>query len=235
MAAGALCEVLGGTIQQVEKSLPPSLKSAVTQQLVDQINNITSDPLVAEQIRENFLSYSTVLREGRFKAEDYLNAVAYVSYKLMGMSNQDAWFRTFPQRYQALVAKGTSSKDIAAHVSMYAKGKLVNLITEQTLIPAWVTNHAVFQEAINTQATLMRTAASEKVRCEAANSLLSHLAKPKDAAPVVNIGLTENSGMTELKNTLAKMAQQQQELMNNNVPIKAITAQTIIDVEAKTQ
>lgn len=50
----------------------------------------------------------------------------------------------------------------------------------------------------------------------------------------MNIGLAENSGMTELKETLAKMAQQQQELMNNNVSIKSITAQTIIDVEAKT-
>lgn len=38
------------TIQQVEKSLPPTLKSAATQQLVDQINNIATDPLVAEQI-----------------------------------------------------------------------------------------------------------------------------------------------------------------------------------------
>ena len=37
------------SIQQVEKSLPPSLKSAVTQRLVDQINNIATDPLVAEQ------------------------------------------------------------------------------------------------------------------------------------------------------------------------------------------
>ena len=70
------------TIQQVEKSLPPTLKSAATQQLVDQINNIASDPLVAEQIRENFLSYSTVLKEGRFKAEDYLNAVAELTTAL---------------------------------------------------------------------------------------------------------------------------------------------------------
>ena len=222
------------TRAEVQRALPDTSKFTVTQQMVDHLNMIGQDPLLLENLRDNFVSYTTVLQDGRYKAEDYVTAVTYCTFKLMGMSNQDAWFRTFPQRYQALVAKGTPSKDIAAHVSMYAKGKLVNLITEQTLIPAWVTNHAIFQEAINTQATLMRTAASEKVRCEAANSLLSHLAKPKEAAPVVNIGLAENSGMTELKETLAKMAQQQQELMNNNVSIKSITAQTIIDVEAKT-
>ena len=222
------------TRAEVQRALPDTSKFTVTQQMVDHLNMIGQDPLLLENLRDNFVSYTSVLQDGRYKAEDYVTAVTYCTFKLMGMSNQDAWFRTFPQRYQALVAKGTPSKDIAAHVSMYAKGKLVNLITEQTLIPAWVTNHAIFQEAINTQATLMRTAASEKVRCEAANSLLSHLAKPKEAAPVVNIGLAENSGMTELKETLAKMAQQQQELMNNNVSIKSITAQTIIDVEAKT-
>ena len=199
------------TIQQVEKSLPPTLKSAATQQLVDQINNIAADPLVAEQIRENFLSYSTVLKEGRFKAEDYLNAVAYVSYKLMGMSNQDAWFRTFPQRYQALVAKGTPSKDIAAHVSMYAKGKLVNLILEATLVPSWVLNQDIHQKAINRLADLMQNAQSEKVQVEAASSLLTHLGKPKEGNFQINIGESENAGMKEMRALLQEVAANQRE------------------------
>lgn len=222
------------TVQQVEKAVPPNLKSAITQQFVDTLNNLSVDPTMADQIRDNFMSYTNVLKDGRFKTEDYLNAVMYVSYKLMGKSNLDSWALTFPQRYQALVAKNTPSKDIAAHVSAYNKGKLVNLIMEQTLVPSWVLNQDLFQKALNVQADLMYTASSEKVRSDAANSILTHLAKPKDSiATQINIGLNENSGMNELRETLQSLAKQQQDLIQRGVSTKEIAAQTIIDVEAK--
>ena len=116
------------TKELVARALPGNLKSAATDQLADMINQISADPLIAEQIRENFLSYASVLKDGKFKVEDYLNAVAYCSYKLMGDSNQDAYFKTFPQRYANLVAAGRTPKEISAYVSAYAKGQLVNKI-----------------------------------------------------------------------------------------------------------
>lgn len=219
------------TIQEVEKALPPNLKSVVTQSFVDRINNIVNDPIVAEQVRNNFISYTKVLQDGKFKTEDYLHAVTYCSFKLMGLSNQDAYFRTFPQRHAALVAKGTSAKDIASYVSMYNKGKLVNMIMEQTLVPSWVLNQDAYQKAINTQVELMTTAASEMVRTQAANSILTHLAKPKEAGPLVNIDMRENSGMNELKDALVKLATQQRELIQSGVSTKSIAEQTIIEAE----
>lgn len=222
------------TQQQVEKAVPPNLKSAITPQFVATLNNLSVDPLTADQIRDNFMSYTGVLKDGRFKTEDYLNAVMYVSYRLMGNTNLDAWAKTFPQRYQLLLAKGTSSKDVAAHVAAYNKGKLVNLIMEQTIVPSWVLNQDLYQRALNTQADLMANAMSEKVRSDAANSILTHLAKPKDnIANLINIGMGESSGMNELRDTLSKLALQQQELINQGVSTKAIAAQTIIDVEVK--
>lgn len=220
------------TVQQVAQALPPNLKSAATQQFVDQINNIVSDPIVAEQVRDNFISYTKVLQEGKFKTEDYLHAVTYVSFKLMGMSNQDAYCRTFPQRHAALVARGTPAKDIAAYVSAYHRGKLVNLILEQSLVPSWVLNQDAYQKAINTQVDLMTNAQSELVRTQAANSILTHLAKPKEAGPLVNIDMRENSGMNELKNMLVDLATKQRELISNGVPTKAIAEQPIIEGEA---
>lgn len=219
------------TIQEVEKALPPNLKSVVTQSFVDRINNIVNDPIVAEQVRNNFISYTKVLQDGKFKTEDYLHAVTYCSFKLMGLSNQDAYFRTFPQRHAALVAKGTSAKDIASYVSMYNKGKLVNMIMEQTLVPSWVLNQDAYQKAINTQVDLMTNAASEMVRTQAANSILTHLAKPKEAGPLVNIDMRENSGMNELKDALVKLATQQRELIQSGVSTKSIAEQTIIKAE----
>lgn len=219
------------TVQQVSSALPANLKGAATQSLVDMINNVVSDPIIAEQVRENFISYTAVLKDGKFKMEDYLHAVTYVSFKLMGMSNQDAYFRTFPQRHAALVAKGTSSKDISAYVSAYNKGKLVNLILEQTLVPTWVLNQDIYQKAINTQAELMINAQSELVRTQAANSILTHLAKPKAVGPLINLDMRETSGMNELKEALSNLAQRQRDLINAGVSTKEIAHQKIIEGE----
>jgi hypothetical protein len=221
------------TQEMVVRALPPNLKGAATQQLVDMVNNVVTDPLIAEQVRNNFISYTGVLKDGKFKTEDYLNAVTYVSYKLMGDSNQDAYFKTFPQRYQALTAKGATTKEISAYVSAFNKGKLVNLILEQSLVPTWVLNQDIHQKAINRLSDLMMTADSQKVQADAAIGLLTHLAKPKEAGPLVNFNVPESSGMAEMKELLGKMAAQQQALIAQGVTAKDIAAQKIIDVEVK--
>ena len=216
------------TLQQVAHALPPNLKNNVTQQLVDNINNCVTDPIMAEAIKDNFLSYTQVLSEGKFKTEDYLSAVIYVSFKLMGMSNQDAYARTFPARYRTLLNNGTSAKDISSYVSMYNKGRLVNLILEKSLIPTWVLNQHIYQKAINVQADLMSNANSEMVRMQAANSILTHLAKPKEVGPLINLDLRESSGLNELKATLTQLAQQQRDLISNGITTKQIADQGLV-------
>ena len=219
------------SVEVVAKAMPANLKGNVTQALVDRINNAVSDPIIAEQIRDNFISYTQVLQDGRYKTEDYLHAVMYVSYKLMGMTNLDAYVRTFPQRYQTLLANGTSSKDIASYVAAYNKGKLVNAILEQTLVPTWVLNQHLYQKALNTQADLMVNAQSEMVRTTAANSILTHLAKPKEAGPLVNIDMRETSGMDELKNAMVSLARQQQEMINSGISPKVVAEQKLVGGE----
>lgn len=219
------------TRDMVAKALPANLKGSVTQQLVDTVNNVVSDPLIAEQVRDNFLTYSHVLQDGKYKMEDYLNAVQYVSYKLMGKSNQDSYFLTFPQRHAALVARGSSKKDISAYVAAYNKNQLVNKILEQSIIPSWVLNQDKYQEAINVQADLMINAQSEKVRSDAANSLLTHLSKPKEAGFQLNINAQESSGMNELRELLKDLAKQSIQNIEQGQPIKEITGQRIFTQE----
>lgn len=222
------------TIEQVTKALPPHLKTAATPALVNLINNVSTDQDMAQNIRENFISYAGVLKDGKFKTESYVDAVTYVSYKLMGDSNQDAWFKTFPARYQRLMAMGTSTKDIAAHVSAYNKGKLVNAIMEQTLVPTWVLNQDIYQKAINTQFDLMTdTNVSPKVRSDAANSLLTHLAKPKEVGPLLNIDMRESNGVDALKEALSSFALAQQQAIAGGANIKTVLDQDIMDVKEK--
>jgi hypothetical protein len=220
------------TIEQVSAALPANLKRNASQSLVDKINNIVTDSEHAETLRNNFLSYTRVLQEGKFKIDDYLNAIMYVSYKLMGYSNQDSYIKTFPNRYQELAQRGADAKEISAYVSMYNKGKLVNLILEQALVPTWILNQDLYQKALNTQADLMVNARSEMVQMSAANSILLALAKPKEAGPLVNLSINgETSGLNELKESLNRLAKQQLDLIASGVTTKTIAAQAIIETK----
>ena len=197
------------TIDQFKTALPDKVKRSVNQELIDQINKTLADPELYEAYRDNLLSYTRVMADGRFKIQNYVDAVKYVSHKLMGCSNIEAYTKTFPDKYQNFLAQGVAAKDIASYVTAYNKSKLVNLIFEQTLIPAYVLNQDLYQKALNTQAELMITAKSEKVRCDAANSLLTHLKMPETQKVELEIGVKEDSSIAVLRATTLELARQQ--------------------------
>jgi hypothetical protein len=215
------------TLDNVKRAVPAKLKDSIEQSFVDKLNNLANDPIVADQIRNNFISYAHVINDGKFSIEEYLSAVKYVSFKLMNLTNVDSYARTFPQRYAGLLARGTSQKDIASYVSAYNRGKLVNLILEQTLVPSWVLNQDIYQKAINTQAELMNNAKSERVKCMAADSILKALAKPEAAGPLVNIDMKETSGINELKQALVELAANQKKSIEKGI----LTPKTIVEAE----
>lgn len=216
------------TVADLKEALPPALRTAATQSLADMVNSASADPEAAINIRDNFLGFTGVLKEGRFKMDDYLSAVIYVSYKLMGYTNKESYKRTFPPRYQALVARGATDKDISAYVSAYSKNKLVNIVMEQALVPSWVLNRDVFQKAIATQFELMvNPLVSPKVRSDAANSLLTHLKAPETKKVQLDISATQNTGMDELSGMLTALAQRSQELIAQGATTREIAHQDL--------
>lgn len=221
------------TLDLLASALPQQLKTRVTQEMVDNFNASITDPLVAENMRNNLLSYTKVLADGRFKMAEYMDAVRYVSYKLMGYTNQEAYARTFPGRWQNLHAAGATPKDISAYVSAYNKNKLVNLILEQTLVPTYVLNQDIYQQAINVQADMMMNAKSEKVRVEAANSLLNHLKRPEVQKVELDIGIKDSSGMRELRDSMAQLAQQQHDLITRGHISARTVAHTPLVIEGE--
>ena len=212
------------TLKEVQDSLPAGQKGHISQDMVDQLNALSNDPEEARYIRENFISFSQVLSEGRFKLGDYVRAVMYVSHKVMGKSNLDAYKSTFPDRYAQMQADGRLPKDIASYVAAYNKGKLVNLVYERAMIPTWVLNQDIFQSAINTQYEIMNNeSVSDKVRVEAANSLLTHLKKPESNKAELKIDVAMNDGMAALEQRLAEMASTQMKVIEG----KAMTVQDV--------
>ena len=224
------------TIDQFKQALPDKVKKSVSQELIDQVNATLSDPEMFEAYRDNLLSYTKVMADGRFKVSEYINAVRYVSHKLMGCTNIDAYTKTFPDKYQRFMAQGVQAKDIASYVTAYNKSKLVNLIFEQTLIPSYVLNQDLYQKALNVQAELMVSAKSEKVRADAANSLLTHLKMPEKQKVELEVSVKEDSSIAQLRSATLELARQQRlsmEAGQMNAQQVAHSRLQVVDVEAK--
>lgn len=204
------------TREELESIAPKETKRYITDSFVEKINLIADDE--EEEFREayknNVLGYAGILNNGNYKLSDYMNAVKYVSYKLMEMDNIDAYKFTFPERYKLLLEKykdfGTEeeirNEKISPYVSAYNKNKLVNQIMEQTLVPNHILNAPLYQRALNEQAKLMMNARSEMVRAKAADSLLTHLRPPEITKMELSIGVKENDAIAELRKVTQELA-----------------------------
>lgn len=203
------------SIEEFKHALPDKIKKSVNQELIDQINATLSEPEMYESYRDNLLSYTKVMADGRFKVSSYVEAVKYVSHKLMGATNIEAYSKTYPDKITRFNAQGVTAKDIASYVTAYNKSKLVNLIFEQTLIPSYVLNQDMYQRALNVQADLMMNAKSEKVRTDAANSLLTQLKMPEIKRVELDITTREDSSISALRTATLELAAQQRLMMQS--------------------
>jgi len=222
------------TVEQFKAALPEKVKKSINQELIDQINLTLAEPELYEAYRDNLMSYTKVMADGRFKVSNYVEAVKYVSHKLMGCTNIEAYTKTFPDKYQRFVAQGVSPKDIASYVTAYNKSKLVNLIFEQTLIPSYVLNQDLYQKALNVQAELMIHAHSEKVRSDAANSLLTHLKMPEVSKVELDVNVKEDSAIANLRATTLELARQQRLMLESGAmsALQVAESRMVIEVPA---
>lgn len=205
------------TIDVLKKSLPDKYKNNINQELLDSINTTLSDPDLYETYRDNFVTYMSVLNDGKYKITDYLNAVKYCTQRLMGKSQIDSYIATFPDRYDNMIKNGKTSKEMSSIITVYNKSKLVNSIMEQSMIPSWILNQDMYQKAINVQAEIMMTANSDKVRSDAANSLLTHLKPPETKKVELDIGLKQGSEVDSLRSIIAELAGERKRMIETGI------------------
>jgi len=221
------------TIDQFRQALPDQVKKSINPAVIAQITATLADPDMYETYRENLLSYANVMADGRFKITGYISAVKFVSHKLMGKTDLAAFTVTFPEKITDWTTRGVVGKDIASYVSAFAKSKMVCLIMEQSLIPSWVLNQDLYQKALNVQADLMMTANSEKVRTDAANSLLTHLKMPETQKVELDIGIKKDSSIDALRQATFALAEQQRQQIVTGISSAHTIAQSAIIIEGE--
>ena len=217
------------SIDQFKRCLPSNLKGNVTDSIVERFNEVLNDPIAREAIADNLLGFTNVISQGKFKLESYLYAVKYVTYKSMGDTNIQAYRKTFPQRVQDLIDKGTPDKDINSMVSAYNKSKLVTLLFESMMIPTYILNQDVFQEAINVQRKLMLDPTVKPlVRCQAAKALMDTLKPPEVKQMELAVSVKETDTVTELRKATTELAKAQIDALRKGGSLEAILNSKIV-------
>jgi len=222
------------TLDNIKEVLPKNFHSTVNQTLIDNLNNITEDEEYAKLYRENLVTYQSVLLNGKYTVDNYLDAIAYCSFKMMGMTDKDAYYNAFPDRVKRLRDNNKSDKTISAYVCAYAKGKLVVELLNQAVIPNFLLYRDVYHKALMTQAELMVSANSEKVRSDAANSILNALKQPETSklkieATVEQKGVSAIESLAQATRDLVSI--QRQAIQTGSATAKTIAEQRIIEAE----
>lgn len=217
-------------LESVRKLVPKSQRTLITQEFLDKLEASVNDSLVAEQFKENFVTYLNVLSKGKYKMEDYINAVKYVSFKLLGYSNIKAYTATFPERYERLKAEGQTQ--IEAFVSMYNKNKLVMQIYEQTIVPSYVLNAPMHQQALNTLAAMI---ADDDVRgmtkVKACEAILQYTKQPDVVKGELTIGIEQSDTINDLREITENLADTYKMMLEKKgMRLKDVAEANIIDI-----
>jgi len=213
----------------------PSSKLKVSAATVENINSILVHSDIAEEYKENLISYTSVLSTGKVRMGDYVDAVRFVTYKMLGDTNTRAFSKTFPDRYQDWIDRKFEQREMSSRAAAFNRTKLVTKIIEQSLVPVHILNAGTYQKAINVQAELMLNANSEKVRSDAANSLLTHLKAPETQKIELDIGIKQDKSIDDLRKSTLELVEQQKKMMQAGIanPQDIAHSRLIIEGEAE--
>ena len=158
-----------------------------------------------EEFAEQLVTFSSVLKNGRYKAEGYIKAVQYASYRQMNLSMTKSYKMTWPARcFRDGKPKPTGT--IEALASIYDKTAIVQGILSQMQIPLHIMMMSERVRAANVLAHLMINADNERVQMEAADKLLNHINVPETMKVELDVGFKADETLTQLNDTLNKIS-----------------------------
>jgi len=218
-------------LETIKKLVPKGTRTMITQEFLDKIEACVSNSMIAEQFKENFVTYLSVLQTGKYKMDDYINAVTFVTHKLLGRSNIDSYAATFPNRFQRLKDEGQDQID--AFASMYSKNKLVMQIFEQTLVPTYVLNAPLHQEALTEAAKMLKDPnVRGMVRVKVIDTILQYTKAPEVIENKLTIGIEQQSTIADLREVTENLAEMYKiSLEKGYKSLKELTEANIIDTE----
>lgn len=217
------------TIEELIAITPKNRHKYINQEMVDKINLAEKNGDFEGELEKDIISFSNVLKDGRYKLTDYFKAVEFCAHYLNGSSQVDAYLKTFPEIAKRRILEGKTSYATGAP-PMYFKGDLVQKILAQAQIPVRLFHHHKQHEAINTLFDLMTSPkATDRIKMESADKLLAHLKEPEAQKIELDIGVKEDESVQDLQMAMKELARQQRELIEGgHLTAKQIANQQIV-------
>ena len=223
------------TEADILSAFPKRMNKHIDSRVLTSMNEVLSNAELTDVYRENIIGYASVLQDGKYSTQAYLNAVKYCSFKMMGDSNQQSWCKTFPDRYNELLAQNVDGNTLTSYVGRYNKTQLVNKIMEQSLIPSHVLNQHMYQDALNTQADLMAHSHSDMVRMHAANSILMQLKMPETSTVELDLNIKSDQSIVDLRATITELTVQQKKMLEAGQTNAKEVAHAPLMIEGETE
>ena len=221
------------TLDFVKGAVPKKCRHAVTQEFVDGLNKAMKSSSEGEIFVENFITYSNVINEGKFGLSEYVDAVKFVSLKLLGHTNVSAYKKVFPERWMRLEREGIKAKDDFAQ--KYNSNLLVTKIYQQTIVPTWVLNAPLHQKALSELGRMIDDPSVRGMtRVKACEAILNYTKQPEVVESKVQISIGQSDTISELREVTAKLANTlKQGLEEGKHSLRSISEQQIVDAEYK--
>lgn len=230
-------EVKPVTAEMVKRVYPKRINDELAQQCADLMNDSLTNLNSIEKIhfRDNLIGLMDCLNPSDRKApslQEYISAVKFVTYKHMGHSDTKAYAFTFPDRIQRMIDEKVPQTHLWAYANKYSKSKVVVDVHTKMLVPVHIMFQDYFAQAVKTQADLMINATSEKVRSDAANSLMTHLKPPEVKKAEISISTQDSGVIGDLANALSALSDSQRTMIQSGkMTIDDISKAEIIELD----
>lgn len=206
-------------------------RSRFTPGIVNKIKELVEDHDMSEEYRRKLVTFTSVLKTGKYKLDQYIDAVHFVTNRISGMSQRAAYELVFPGKIAKWKSIGRDTHRISSNISTYAQTELVTRIYEQSMIPTHILNAGLFQQALNTAADIMLTSSSDMVRVQAINAILTNTKAPEVTKIELDVGVKQNSAIDELRKATQELAIEQARAIDAGIAVKTIAESVIVEAD----
>ncbi len=181
--------------------LDSRLANPVTKELLDTI--VSYGHLDEDDLSSGIVEFSHILGgKGGHKVNDYVQAVAFCTHRIMNDSQVAAYKKVFPER-----CKGKTEGAIAGKASIYSNGKLITQILGFAQVPTHLLYMRERHMAVRKLADLVSTGFTERIQLDAADKLLTHIKPPEEVKIELDVGLGAQEMLDDMKASLDRVAE----------------------------
>lgn len=200
------------TKEDIQKLLP-SRKNTITDEIVELINGSQTEPeFQGESLLSTATTYEKVMINNKVGIKEYLNALKFCAY-LISMDDNitEAYKRVFHDRDFVKERKdvdtaSTKYNELTSAASRYRRSKLVVDILTVSQVPLHLMFTGMQYEAVGVLYSVMKSARYDRDKISAAKELLAAVKGPENVKIELDVGIKENSAITQLNEQLASFA-----------------------------